>query len=103
MCIRDSIYGNFLRGQEITVTYRGGYEDNIPADVISVFYDIMSIRYSLKGYQVPLSGNLKSQQVPGVMTESFYDTGSESVKVGFGLADASNFNYTLDNYVIRHF
>lgn len=97
------LQGDFINGEDITVTYRGGFEDDIPADVLNVYYEMMTVRYSLKGYKVPLSGNLKSQAIPGVHSESFYDTGSESSKVGYGLPSPVNFSYVLDSYILYNF
>jgi len=98
------IQGNFIDlGEDISVSYRGGFEDAIPADVLNVYYEMMTVRYSLKSYKVPLSGNLKSQAVPGVHSESFYDTGSESSKVGYGLPSPTNFSHVLDSYILYNF
>ena len=98
------VYGDFTRYEKnVVVTYRGGFEDNIPADVLDVYYRMMTTRYSVKDYTVPTSGNVKNVSIPGVMTEGYYNTGSDPTKVGFGLSAPENFSYVLDAYVHRDF
>jgi len=98
------VLGNFPRYENfLTVTYRGGFEDEIPADVLDVYYRMTTIRNSVKDYTVPLSGNLKNESIPNVMTMGYYNTGSDSTKTGYGLSSPDNFSYTLDNYVHRDF
>ena len=88
---------NFQQYSEVTIKYHGGICP-IPSSLLDVFYNMMSVRYSLKGYQVPLSGSIKKVAIPGVMSEENFDSGTSVTTSGFGLASPDNFTYALDPY-----
>lgn len=70
----DGIAGHFYNYDEIEIRYYGGYCP-IPAEILSVFYQIMGTRWNLRSsVGIQGTGPIKKESIPGVYSVEYYDT-----------------------------
>lgn len=92
--------GEFHSGYKIIITYTGGLNP-IPFDIISVFYEMINSLYAQKGTVASTAGELKSRSVPGVLSESYFQSGSGdsgASRSGMGVINPVNYAFILDPY-----